>query len=150
MNNEIPIWWLILSAAFFVVNLVFFVGLILALQKVMKALETLTPKVNELTTQVSALIVKVDRVTDKVEEVADSVKVTVDSVGGRARGVAGSVDIIAQTASRQFEKFSPIIGAAMTAFRLFSVYQEMRKARAAHQVTEEPHKVTKSLLGRRR
>lgn len=129
MNNEIPQWWFALSAIFFVVNIILFIAVIAAVWKLVQFFEAIQPKVQEISTQVNTLIVKVDRVADRVEEVAVSVRDTVEGVGGRAKGVASSVEIIAHSASRQFEKISPLVVGAMTAFRIIKGIRDLRSHR---------------------
>jgi outer membrane murein-binding lipoprotein Lpp len=142
MNNEIPQWWFALSAVFLVVNIILFVCLLFVAYKLYQFIGVITPKVQELSTQVSALVTKMDRVSSRVEEVAISVKETVDGVGGGARGVVSSAEIIAQSASRQFERFSPFIVGAMTAIRLFKGLSDLRRDRHGKVTVkvEEPKK----------
>lgn len=146
MKNELPEWWPLLSGLFFLVNILFFAVLIYVLVKVLKIMQELEPKVVALSGQVQQLIVKVDRVADRVEEVAESVKDTVQVVGGRAKGVAGAVDLVVQSTSRQFERFAPLVTAAMTGVRLFNAYREYRHG---HEEAAAK-KTTKSLLGRKK
>jgi hypothetical protein len=124
--TEIPSWWLIVSAIFFVVNIVFFIGLTFALFKIVQVMQTFGPKVN-------AIAQRVDQIGHKVEELTTSVKETAESLGGRAKSVAGSVDLIAHTASKQFEKFSPLIVGVLTTLKLLKAVQEYRRG---HDVAE--------------
>lgn len=137
MNNDIPNWWLIVSALFFVANLVFFIVLAYLGVTLVRVLKETKPKVDEISTKVSALVTKVEQVAVRVEEVANSVKETVDNVGGRAKGVVGSAELVAQSASRQFERFSPFVVGAMTAMRLVKALNEMRHGRSAASATKK-------------
>ncbi len=114
-----PIWWQYLSGAFLVVNIVFFAVLSLVLLRVMSLMQDLKPKIDGLTT-------KVDSLVDKVDGIATSVKQTVDGVGSKARGVVGSAEIVAQSASRGFEKFSPIIIGVMTTMKVLKAVNSLR------------------------
>jgi hypothetical protein len=124
--TEIPAWWLYVSAAFFIVNILFFVGLVFALFKLVQIVGGLTPKVNAIAT-------RVDAIGHKVEELTTSVKETAESLGGRAKSVAGSVDLIAHSASRQFEKYSPVIVGILTTLKLLKAVQEYRRG---HDIAE--------------
>jgi hypothetical protein len=135
--NEIPSWWLAVSAIFFIVNILLFCGWLFAIFKLVQFMKEVTPKINEISGKVGALVVKVEQVAERVEEVATSVKETVDGVGGRAKGVVGSVELVAQSASRQFERFSPFIVGAMTAMRLIKSLNEMRHGRSAASATKK-------------
>lgn len=123
---DIYLW---LSGAFFLINIVFFVVLIIVLLELKKFLIEVRPKVNELSTKVNGLVTQVELVAKKVEEVASNVAVTTAELGGRAKGVVGSVELVAQSASRQFERFSPFVVGAMTAMRLVRALSDIRGGR---------------------
>lgn len=126
--TEVPMWWLVISAIFFVINIFFFIGLIVALVKIVEVLKAMVPKVN-------AIGERVESIATKVEELAESAKGTVDSVGGRAKSVAGSVDMIAHTASQAFEKFAPYIAGALTGLKLLKAYREAHAGVPVSQAT---------------
>lgn len=117
---EVPSWWLYLSGAFFLVNLFVFIGLLMAIFQVVKIVRDISPRVQSLTTKVEAL-------TDKVGALADSAKQTVDNVGGRARNVAGSAESIAHVGAAQFERFAPILAAALTGLKILGALREFRQ-----------------------
>jgi outer membrane murein-binding lipoprotein Lpp len=127
--NNIPTIWFWLSGAFFVVNILFFFALTVALLRVAGLIKELTPKVNELSVKVNGLVTQVQEVAKKVEEVAANVATTMSEVGGRAKGVVGSVELVAQSASRQFERFSPFVVGAITAMRLVRALSDIRGGR---------------------
>jgi hypothetical protein len=133
--TEIPTWWLVVSAIFFVVNILFFVALGVAVFKMVQVVQGITPKV-------AAISARVDQIGHKVEELTTSVKETADTLGGRAKSVAGSVDLIAHSASRQFEKYSPVIVGVLTTLKLLKAVQEYRRghdvAEATTQAATEP------------
>lgn len=137
MNNEIPSWWLIVSGIFFVLNALLFLALSYVAFMVVKFLKDVQPKVNEISGKVTGLVAKIEQVAVRVEEVAESVKNTIDGVGSRATGVVGSVELVAQSASRQFERFSPFIVGATTAMRLVKALNEMRAGRSAASATKK-------------
>ncbi|CAN5349571.1 hypothetical protein BH11ARM1_BH11ARM1_05790 [soil metagenome] len=130
MTQAIPNWWLYLSGAFFLVNGLLFVALIFAVIKMLPARNALTGKVGDLTT-------KIESVAERVEEVAKNVGETVGSVGAKTTGILGSVELIAQSASRQFEKFSPYLVGAMTAMKLVKSLNEMRAGKDVLEATKK-------------
>ncbi|MGV3616387.1 MAG: hypothetical protein ACO1SV_13740 [Fimbriimonas sp.] len=127
--NNFPTWWIWASGIFFVVNLLFFVALTLVLFRLATLMKELSPKVNELSTRVNGLVTQVEQVAKKVEEVASNLATTTAELGGRAKGVVGSVELVAQSASRQFERFSPFVVGAMTAMRLVRALSDIRGGR---------------------
>ncbi len=138
--NDIPTWWLylwlILSGVFFLLNIVFFGAMAFALFKLASVVSALAPKVTEMSAKVDSLIHKVEAVATRLEELATSVKDNVDNVGAKASGVIGSVELIAQSVSKQFERFSPFLVGAMTAMRLIKSLNEMKKGRSAIEATK--------------
>lgn len=118
--KDIPVLWFWLSGAFFVTNILMFVALGVALLRISKVVEELKPKVDET-------LEKVQATSLRVEEVANQLKTTVDELSSRAKSVAGNADIVAQTATQQFAKFSPFVGIAFTVFRFISAYRQHRK-----------------------
>jgi len=133
--TEIPTWWLVVSAAFFVVNLLMFAALGYAVIKLVAFMKEVQPQITGLSTKVHSLIDTVEGVAKRVEEVALSVKDTVDGVGGKAKGVVGSAEIVMHSASKQFEKFSPFLVGTLTAIRLIKGLNEMRHGRPATKAT---------------
>jgi uncharacterized protein YoxC len=125
--NDVPAWmittWFWLSSIFFLLGIIVLVGIFVAGLKVLQMLTELKPKIDALDQNVQGLLVKVHSVADRVEELTVSVKATVDNVGGRARGVAGSAELVAQVASRQFERFSPWLIGTITAMRLVNEWR---------------------------
>lgn len=126
----LPTWWLVLSAVFFVMNILLFGALIFACLKLVQVVQGVQPQVKDLSDKVHALI-------DKVDALAASVRENVESVGARTKGIVGSVELIAQSASRQFERFSPFIVGATTAMRLIKALNEMRHGRSAAEATNK-------------
>lgn len=135
--TEIPLWWLILSGAFFFMNLVFFGVMAFVLIKLLAIVKELQPKVGELTTTVKGLVTTVQGVAHRVEELAATVKDKADNVGGKAQEVVGSTGMIMNTASRQFERFAPYITGALTAMRLVKALNEMRKGKSVTKATTQ-------------
>jgi hypothetical protein len=114
--NDIPNWlimtWLVLSSIFFILNIGIFVALLFMMVKMMKLVQDLTPRVHSIAE-------RVDGIAAQVEDIAKNTKTTMEGITGRTKSVMGSVDTIAVTASRQFEKFSPVILGATAAFRVW-------------------------------
>ncbi len=129
--TEIPTWVVIAAGLFFVVNILFYVALIAVLILVVK------PAMQQMSAKVSELTAKVDKVAVRVEELATNVRETLESVSLKASSILGSVELIAQSASKQFERFSPFIVGAMTAMRLVKSLNEMRHGRSALEATKK-------------
>jgi uncharacterized protein YoxC len=125
---QVPLWWLIISAIFFIANIFLFVALGLAALKLAAVMKDLSPRIVAIEKQVQELV-------KKVQELATNLNNTVSSVGGRAKGVVGSAEGIAQSASRQFERFSPFVVGALTAIRLVKALNEAKKGRSLAKVT---------------
>ena len=125
---EVPLWWLIISAIFFIANIFLFVALGIAALKLAAVVKDLSPRIVAIEKQVQELV-------KKVSELATNLNNTVSSVGGRAKGVVGSAEGIAQSASRQFERFSPFVVGALTAIRLVKALNEAKKGRSLAKVT---------------
>jgi len=145
MTNAVPDWWLWVSAAFFAVNLLFFLALAVVMLKIVALVKDLGPKVGELTTKVEGLVVKVEEVSTQVTEVAQHVKETVTDVGQKTSSILGSIEQIATTASKQFERFSPFVIGAMTAMKLVRAVADFRQERTFKGKVE---KKSKNLLER--
>jgi hypothetical protein len=133
--NGMPEWWIWASGIFFIVNILLISALIYLIFEVVKFLRSVQPKIVALTE-------KVESIGARVEEVALSVRTTSENLGGRAKSIAGSVDLVAHSASKQFERFSPLIIGVMTALRLLKAVQEYRRgktvAAATTQAATEP------------
>ena len=114
-----PAWWQYLSAVFLVVNILFFAVLSFVLIKVLTLMQEIKPKVDALTGKVGSLVTTVDGI-------ANSIKETVDGIGGKARGVAGSAELVAHTASTTFERFSPMVVGVMTAIKIIGAISKIR------------------------
>lgn len=124
--NEIPSIWLWLSGLFFFFGTVFFAVLSYVLLQMKKQMDEMRPKVDDLSHKLSETITQVQEVAKRVDEVAKVVAKNTEEVSNRAKGVMGSAELIAQSASRQFEKFSPLIVGAMTAARLLNIVRDVR------------------------
>ncbi|HSI71582.1 MAG TPA: hypothetical protein VK934_00275 [Fimbriimonas sp.] len=128
--TEIPNWVVYAAGIFFVINIVFYAALIYVLVfQVKPAMQRIGTKVGELTK-------KIEEVAQRIEDVAAHTKETIGNVGQKATGILGSVELIAQSASRQFERFSPFIVGAMTAMRLVKSLNEMRQGKTAMEATK--------------
>lgn len=121
--NEIPSWVVVWAGVFFIVQTVFTLCLIGAVIFLIIEIKKITPKV-------AAIGDKVNDIGEKVDDLTANVKTTVEALSGRAKSVAGSADLIAQTASRTFERFSPAVVGILSALRILKAIQEFR--RGAH------------------
>lgn len=125
--TEIPPFWLWVSGAFFLLGALFFLTLIIAMVLLVIKVNQLAPQVQETIKKVNGLTAQVQDISQKVGQIATNLNSTVTEVGGRAKGVVGSVELVTQSASRQFERFSPFVVGAVTAIRLVRSLAEMRK-----------------------
>lgn len=136
--NDIPSWWLILSGIFFVLNIIWFAILSIVMLKLVSVVSGLQPEIRSLSERVKTLV-------DKVEDLAVTVKETVADVGSKTKGVVGSVELVAQTASRQFERFSPLVIGALSLLRVMRAVGDMRGGHD-HPRDEKPKKKSKKGL----
>lgn len=127
---QIPTWWLVISAVFFIVNIVLFIGLMVAGFFLLKFLRELGPRLDGLSK-------RVDDLHGRVIELTESLRKNIEGVGGKARGIVGSVERVAQSTSRQFERFSPFFIGALTAMRLVKALNEFRKGRPLASATKK-------------
>jgi phage-related protein len=127
--TEMPTVWLWVSGIFFVLQSIFVIALTIAVFKLIQAIQQITPKVQ-------AISDKVHDIGDKVEDLTANVKTTLEVVGGRAKSVAGSADLIAHTASRTFEKFSPVVIGILSALRILKALQEFRGGKSPAEATK--------------
>lgn len=134
--NEIPAWWMYVSGAFFVVNLIFFCVLIYLAFFMIGWMKEMKPKIDSLST-------RVDSIGKNVEELTQHVKTTAEAVGGKAQHVASSVESIAQLASMTFERFTPYVAGGLAAMKLLSGFMAMRRTMAPEKgqmALEDGHK----------
>lgn len=134
--QEVPTWWLAISAIFFIINTLFFVALIVVVIKLMPVLQQMTQKIGDLTTKVEKVAEKVEEVATHLGEVAGHLGETVGNVGQKATGILGSIELITQSASRQFERFSPLLVGAMTTMRLVKALNEMKSGKPTLEATK--------------
>ncbi len=127
----VPAWVIWAAGLFFIVNILFYIALIVVLLVVVK------PAMHRMSMKLSELTGKVDKVANRVEELATNLKESLESVSMKANGILGSVELIAQSASKQFERFSPFIVGAMTAMRLVKSLNEMRHGKSALEATKK-------------
>lgn len=140
----VPTWWLVLSGLFFLMNIVLFSALAFAAIKLVGILKDLTPRIVGIEKQVQDLIKKVQDLTANVQE-------TVRSIGGKASATVGSVEGVAQSASRQFERYSPFVIGSLTAIRLVSALNQAKNGRSLAKATSRKgilKKKPKTLIGK--
>jgi uncharacterized protein YoxC len=131
-QSAIPTWWLVLSGAFFALNIAFFAILAWVLLKLVQLVVALQPKLNALETSVQSLVEKVNVIAENVEDLTATVKSTVSDVSGNAKVVASNAQIVSQTATREFERYASLVMGAVSVFKLFRAFGDMRsKKRAA-------------------
>ena len=115
-----------------------------------KIAEELKPKVDEISTKVTSLTTTVEGIAHKVEELAESLRENVDSVGGKTKGILNSAESIAQTASRQFERFSPYMVGALTGIRLIKSLYELNRGKNPAEATTRKAIEKTPVKGKRR
>lgn len=123
MPAEIPIWWLLLSGLFFLVNIVFFSVLTFVAWKLLEVGKKVEPKIESLLSTVNAIGHKVDDLTAIVKDVASK-------VGQQAQGVSASANQISHVAAEQVERFGPIIAAATAAYKVIGTARQLLFFRA--------------------
>jgi hypothetical protein len=111
--TEIPAWWLVVSALFFVFGTCAMVAMIVLLGKLFKVVEDIQP-------QIKATAERVEQVSKKVDELADSMKHTVDDVGNRARGIVGTIEGVVNKLN-----YAPWMANVFTALKVLRAVQEM-------------------------
>lgn len=121
---EIPVWWFVLSGAFFLLNLIFFGVLIVALVRVMQTAKELKPKLDRLTDRVENISVKVD-------EIAETVNQTVKNVGQRTSSVAENAQIISTLGAANFGKYAPIFAALGSIIKGIQMFRSLRASMPA-------------------
>jgi hypothetical protein len=126
--TQFPPWVVYAAGVFFLVQIAFTLGLIYAVWKLVQAIQQIAPKVE-------AISVKVHDIGEKVEDLTTNVKGTLEALGGRAKSVAGSADLIAHTASRTFEKFSPVVIGILSALRILKAVKEYRAGQSVAEAT---------------
>jgi low affinity Fe/Cu permease len=131
--NEIPGWlattWVVVSLLFFILNIVLFGVLIFVALKLKSQAEAMQPKLDELLKKANETVVQVQEIAKKVQEIANNVGTTANDVGTRAKGIVGSAELMTQSASRQFERFSPLVVGAVTGIRLIRALNDIRGGR---------------------
>ena len=151
MGNErgfeammVPTWWLVLSGLFFFMNIVLFGALAFAAIKLVGVAQGILPRVVTIEKQVSDLVKKVQDLTANIQQ-------SVGELSGKAKGVAGSAEGIVQSASRQFERYSPFVIGSLTAIRLVAALNGVKKGRSLAKATSKKgvlQKKPKTLIGK--
>lgn len=123
--NELPTWWLMLSALAFIVNAAAFLALAFGVLRLATVVKELQPRLNAIAERVDALTVKVDAIAGDVKEFTEKAKGTMASVGG---GTSAIVRALASSTQR-LERASPFLVLAVSAFKLF---QGFRASKSRH------------------
>jgi uncharacterized protein YoxC len=155
--NEIPFWWLILSAVFYVAGIAMFAGLLylaLTLRQVVLNLQpsisNISTKVEGVTTTLNALTHKVEGITEKVDGIADTVRgvadsaksvadtarSTVESVGNRATQLVSNLTDRAEETLGQAEG-SKFVNTVMMGFQVYNAIRHMREGKNGQVVKAE-------------
>lgn len=91
---EIPTWWLIVSAVFFVLGSLLLIGLIVAVVLVLKMLGNVAQKVNALSQRVEVVSGKVEDLVASAKEVTLQARGVTSTLGGIATSSAHKLEII--------------------------------------------------------
>ncbi|HLK14063.1 MAG TPA: hypothetical protein VKT78_04600 [Fimbriimonadaceae bacterium] len=130
--TEIPTWWLVVSALYFLFGTGAMLAMILLMAKLIKVVADIQP-------QIKATAERVEEVSRKVDALADSVKHTVDDVGGRARGIMGTLEGVVGKVGKV-----PWIGNVLVALKVakavMDVVQAQKTTRGAQPKPETPAK----------
>jgi predicted PurR-regulated permease PerM len=122
--NMLPDYWIGWSTAFFVVQIVLFFAQIALVVVLIRFIQQLLPMVKQVSEQINQLTGRVNTLANKVESIADSAKSTVDQVGGKAQGLASSLDTVALGASAALGRFAPYVAGAYTLLKLVREMQQ--------------------------
>ena len=142
--NDMPTWWLICSAAFFVLGAVVFVAILITLASLRKA-------VGEAVPAITRSIDRLEGATQKLESTVASAQKTVDHVGSRARGISDVIEAVALVSAQRIQSFATILTATSTVFKLFKMVKSTkaekltvdnkpakRDNKASHRGVEQP------------
>lgn len=91
---EIPTWWLVVSAVFFVLGSLLLIGLIVAVVLVLKMLGNVAQKVNALSQRVEVVSGKVEDLVASAKEVTLQARGVTSTLGGIASSTAHKLEII--------------------------------------------------------
>jgi hypothetical protein len=130
-TSQIPTWWLVVSGIFFALNVLFLIALTIVMLALAKVIVAMKPKLTSLESSVQSLVEKVSSIASNVEDLSATVKTTIEKVGGSAQVVAGNAQLVSQTASREFEKFSPLVVGAIATIRVMTALNDFRLNRKA-------------------
>lgn len=120
---SVPPWWIFLSGAFFLVNIVFFSVLSFVAWKLLGLAQHVEPKIASLLTKINDIGQKVDDLTAIAKDVAAK-------VGQQAQGVSASANQISHVAATQVERFGPAIAAAATVYKVMGSLRQILFFRA--------------------
>lgn len=111
MSSSVPVWWLVLSGLFFLVNIVFFTVLSFVAWKILGLAKAVEPKI-------ASLLGKINEIGQKVDDLTAIAKDVAAKIGQQAEGVAGSANQISHVAAQQVERFGPALAAAATIYKV--------------------------------
>lgn len=121
--TEIPMWWLVVSAAFFVLGALAMCAVIVLLLKLVKVVTDIQPRIKATAEKVEQVSQKVDDVADTVKEMSVTIRGTVDDVSTRAKGIVGKVEAVVGRLN-----VAPWVGNILTALKVAKAVQEMVQA----------------------
>jgi hypothetical protein len=126
--SEIPTWWLVISAAFFLMNILASIGMIVTLIRLQRQVTELKPKVAEVAAKVHEVAVSVESAAKKVDALATGLKGSVANVAGTASALLSKPGSGESQVVKGIEKVMPVLMGAITVVRLV---QKLRGAKPA-------------------
>ncbi|MFZ4509286.1 MAG: hypothetical protein ACOYON_16480 [Fimbriimonas sp.] len=120
----LPTWWLVLSGAFFVLNIVYLGVLTFILLQVQKQMAETKPKID-------ALAVRVESIATNVDDMTKTLNQTVKTVGARAQSISGGVELASAALGNQVTRLAPVISTVMTVLKFVQAYREFRQPKQA-------------------
>lgn len=116
-----PDWWIILTAAFAIVNLVFFVVLTYCAIQLILVVKRLEPKVHAITD-------KVDGIATKVDDIATTTQETLKTVSVKTKSIATTTESLVQMTVGPVTQASPWFKYAGLAISLIRFFLKARKS----------------------
>jgi hypothetical protein len=123
--TEIPTWWLVISALFFLFGTLAMIACMVLLSKLTQLVMELKPKVLETAE-------RVEKVSERVEEVATTVNRVVQDLAPRVTTVAHATQGI-------LSRSAPVVTGLLTAIKIIHAARDFLNKRAAHRPTHKSH-----------
>lgn len=116
MSQQLPVWWINLSGAFFGISILLLIALLIATI-------FLIGTIRQVTKNIELLAIKVDEIGNKVSTLVTQVNTTSSSIGSKANNIVGSMELVTRALAGKAE----MIGSALTVFMLARNFLANRK-----------------------